>query len=231
MNATQFFCLNSGGCGSTYMVDLLKINNVQGCYHEKWPDMDRLGVYYYLGQSHDRLIKAVLNHTRRNVFFESNNRLFPFARLIQEISPNAKFIHLHRNGYDIVNSLVNKNNFDHTFKHSKRLRYRSQLCGPSFLSSFERACHYWANINRYIHQSLQDKDHLQIRFDDLVSGRIDHLASFMDVRLDTNVIPPVNTKQHLKSDNPKYRSHQDWPDDWRNTFQGICGEVMENLGY
>lgn len=231
----KVFCLNAGGCGSKYLIHLLKANKIDRCYHEKAPDLDRSGVQYFLSGKYEWVIKGLLLLTRNRVYLESSNRLFSLAPLLKSVFPNSKFIHLHRNGIDSVRSNVNKTLWPDVMQCATRLRYASHLAGNPALSPFERTCHYWANINERISEDLddmQDDDVFSLTFDDLIQGRLDDLESFLGHPLSVKSIEPVNTKADLKAESEKVvEGLNDWPAEWRRSFVKICGPIQSKLGY
>lgn len=231
----KYFCLNSGSCGSKYLVHLLRKNGIDRCYHEKAPDLDRTGVTYFLAGSYEWAIKGLLLLTRNQVYFESSNRLFSLALLLKKVFPESNFIHLHRNGIDSVRSNVNKILWPEVMDTSTRLRYASRLAGSPSLSPFERTCHYWANINERILNDLKamrSESVLSLRFDDLIRGNLGDLEEFLGRRLKTRTMGPVNTKNNLKSEEARVIGDFDqWPSDWKKAFLHICGLVQHRLGY
>lgn len=229
----RVFSLNSGSCGSAYIVELLRANGVRRCFHEKWPDWDEEGVRYYLDAKPERELTWLLKHTRRLPEFESNNRLFAFAKLLKRAFPDVRFIHQHRDPRADLLSGMNKDDWPAVMSNQRRLRYSSRLSGPPSESALERSCHYWNNINQRIHDDLQDlgEPFLSLKFSDLISGRVESLENFLGISMKIRGIPPVNTKLHLKShDRPRvtFESLQDWE---RARFDEICGEMMGRLGY
>lgn len=229
-NAPRYFCLNSGACGSKYLVELLAANGHKGCFHEKFPDLDEPGVRHYLDGSEFRFSRSLLQLTRCRVFLESNNRLFAMTDLLSDEFPGARFIHLFRDGRDHVNSGMNKTIWPEVMS-SPRLRYSSRLAGPPDAEPFERACWYWSNYNERIADDLAGSDALRLKYEDLVAGRVDELAAFIGHRLPIASIPPVNTKDDRKLATERFASPNDWPPEFHETFDRVCGATMQRLGY
>jgi len=231
----KYFCLNSGSCGSKYLVHLLRENGIDRCYHEKAPDLDRTGVKYFLTGSYEWVIKGLLLLTRNQIHFESSNRLFSLAPPLKKVFPESNFIHLHRNGIDSVRSNVNKTLWPEMMETATRLRYASRLAGSSSLSPFERTCHYWANINERILNDLKamrSESVVSLRFDDLIRGNLSGLEAFLGRHLKTRTMDPANTKKNLKSEEAKViGDFKQWPSDWKKAFLRICGPVQHRLGY
>lgn len=225
----RFFCLNSGSCGSTYLVELLKSNGARNCYHEKNPSLDAIGVKYFEGKISSNRIKSVLLYTRRNIFLESNNRLFSMSNCIREAFPEASFIHLHRDPRDAIRSAMSRPS-SLTFG-SGRYRFNSiLLCGSENLSDLERYCYYWKNYNQRILDDLGNDDFLSLRFDDLISGKVQKLERFIHTPLNIKTISPVNANKPLRN-NVRYPEFKLWPDRDKETLISICGDVMTRLGY
>lgn len=226
----KYFCLSAGNSGSKYLVELLKTNDIKRCYHEYQPDLDKLAVQYYLNGTNRQLIKFILKHTRKKVFFESSNRLFSVAELIKEVYPKSKFIILVRNPKKFIISSVNKTIWPEVWK-SKRLRYSSELGGNVTLPPFERTCHYWNNYYERILRDLRNEEALLIHFEDLIKGEIDTLERFMDLKILKRIIDPVNTKEHIKSNVKKIGNFDTWAIEQKEAFERICGKTMKTLGY
>lgn len=229
-DALRYFCLNSGACGSKYLVELLAANGFDGCFHEKFPDLDEPGVQHYLDGAEFPMARRVLQLTRHRVFLESNNRLFAMASVLSEEFPGARFIHLYRNGRDHVNSGMNKTIWPEVMS-SPRLRYASRLAGAPDAPPFERACWYWRNYNERIADDLEGRDFMRLKFEDLTAGQIGPLEDFIGRPIPRSSIPPVNTKDSRKLAENRYDSPDDWPAEFHSTFDRVCGATMQRLGY
>ena len=227
----KVFCLNSGNCGSKYLVSLLKANGAHGCFHEKIPDFDNIGVNYYLNNKISYYERFVLWRTRRDIYIESSNRLFSLAKPIQQIFPRAKFLHLHREGRAALTSIVNKTLFPDLFRNSDRLRYRSMLAGPPNIDAFARACHYWANYNQRIYDDILELDHRSIKFDDMIMGEISEIEDILGLKLNVKLIGPVNEKKDIKRTDFDNYHYENWDHVWKATFESICGKTNRLLGY
>ena len=108
LQQTRFFCLNSGGCGSTYLIRLLADNFWNGVYHEKTPDFNEIGVLHYENPLNVHRLASLLRYTRWDVFLEASNRLFSLAIPLHKAFPGARFIHLHRDGRQAVCSTLSR---------------------------------------------------------------------------------------------------------------------------
>ena len=71
---------------------------------------------------------------------------------------------------------------------------------------------------------------LSIKFDDLINGRLDRLAEFMQTDFTVNNIAPANADKPIRSSG-RYPAFADWPKANQQTMLRICGPLMERLGY
>lgn len=229
VSGLRYFCQNAGSCGSMYIVELLKANEVEGCYHEKCPDLDELGIFHYEGKVSDRRLSQLLIHTRKNVFFEANNRLFSMTKVLKQCFPDCRFIHLHRDPRDLFPSAFSKP-IEITW-NSGRVRYNSvKLCGSPESSILERSCNYWTNYNQLILDDLEGEQYISLKFSDLIKGNIDSLEQFMNLKLSTQKIPPVNANKPVREEG-KYEQFEKWNAEDQNMVINKCGPLMKTLGY
>ena len=226
VQGVRFFCQNSGGCGSLYITKLMRANGYSDCHHERSPDLDDLGIEMFEGKASIRRVKFWLRVTRRNVWFEANNRLFSMGRQLHEVFPEARFIHLHRDPRSSIPSGLSKKRWK-----PERIRYRSEaLNGAPGLSELERACTYWANYNARILDDLSDAPTFMLPFDDLVSGRLDALETFMGIALPVRELPPANADKPIR-DSGIHPPFDAWSAADQDTLIRICGPTMARLGY
>ena len=225
----RYFCQNHGSCGSAYIVALMQANGIGPSFHEKKPDLDEIGVAYFDGEISDRRMKRLLHATRQDVFFEANNRLFAVTKLLRNVFPDARFLHLHRDGREVVTSMRSKP--ADMYWGARRRRYTSEkLCGPQELPLLDRMCTYWANYNRRILEDLEGTEYLSLKFEDLIAGRIAAVEDFMQRKFEVRTLAPVNANKPVGRDGPHSR-FEDWPAGERSTFWRICADVMSAMGY
>ena len=220
-----YFCLSSGRCGSAAIVRLLQANGMRNCYHERRPDLQEQAIAYYQRCIDAESVAAMVRKTRSGVLFESNNRMFSLARPIQLAFPQARFVHLFRDGRDVVRSGMQRGWYQETDRF-RPLRLGSDTVG----SPFEKVCRYWAEVNQRIAGDLRSLGccHLPLRFEDLVRGTgIEQLEDFLNTRLaQCRTLPLAN--QTTEWTTPDYYH---WCADWQRQFHEICGPVMKLLGY
>jgi hypothetical protein len=207
----------------------MKANGIGPSWHEKFPDLDDMGIDYYEGKIDARQVKRWLRLTRRDVFFEANNRLFSMGQCLKEVFPDAKFIHLHRDPRSFLPSgLSTPRNLTWD---SGRKRYCSKTLGADdALSDLERSCTFWTAYNERIRSDLKDEEALSIKFGDLIAGRVDALAEFMKTELKIRKVAPANSDKPIRSAG-RYPQFDDWPKTDQETVLRICGPLMQELGY
>ncbi len=228
----HFFCQNSGGCGSTYLIELLRDNDVPNCFHEKDPDLNQIGIEHYESPLKSSQLVKLIRQTRRDVLLEANNRLFSLSDQLLAAFPRARFIHLHRDPRSVVVSNLSKPEIEKYL--SSNIRFQGSLAGPHQARPLVRFCHYWNNINRRIIGDLQrlhpqTGPHLSLSFDDLVEGRVDALERFIGHRL-VHRRRGVANRGRVGSSG-RFPRFSEWSDTDRQTLMDICGDTMSRLGY
>ncbi|MEM8753225.1 MAG: hypothetical protein AAGF90_09635 [Pseudomonadota bacterium] len=224
------FALCSGGCGSRYLVELLRANGYPDAFHEKAPDLDRLGVAYHLGAADRPTAVERLAQTRAGVAFEASNRLFALASPLREAFPTSVFIHLHRDPAESVRSIWSNPDIDEIVRMRRRF---VEIVGPAAAetSTLDRICRYWAEINRRILSDLEavGGPWLSLSFDDLVAGEVDALEAFLRWPLPIRRIAPQNEKPRLRE--RRRPPAAEWTAAERATLRARCGDLAAALGY
>jgi hypothetical protein len=207
------------------LVRLLQANGVPCCYHELRPDLHQEGIDYYEQRIDAQTAAARMRKTRAGVFFEANNRLFSLAGPIQYAFPEAKFVHLFRDGRDVVRSGLERG------WYQPQDRFACLRLGAGTVGSpFVKICRYWAEVNQRIASNLRALgcDYLPLRFEEFVRGQgLDRLEDFLQIRL-SHVRTPLQTNGTSSWSVPSYDG---WCTEWQRQFEEICGAVMKLLGY
>ena len=151
------------------------------------------------------------------------------TKILKECFPDSRFIHLHRDPRDLFPSGLSKP-LEISW-NSGRTRYNSvKLCGFPNSSILERSCNYWTNYNQRILDDLKDEKYLSLKFSDLTKGNIDSLEQFMNLKLSTTKIPPVNANKPVRKEG-RYKPFEKWSNEDQNMVIEICGSLMKTLGY
>ena len=230
LNQVRFFCQNSGGCGSTYLIKLLNDNGVAGCFHELQPDLNQIGVDHYDQALPVHRLKPLLRFTRWDVFFEANNRLFSLSQELAQAFPAARFMHLFRDGRQAVASAMSKPELSHYLANN--IRFQGSLAGSPEDPPLTRFCHYWNNINRRIlddFEQLPDRcsSPFYLSLDQLKRGEVGGLEQFIGVDLPLKSRPVVNRGRVGRQG--AYPPFDAWSRNDQQTFWDICGLTQERL--
>lgn len=156
-------------------------------------------------------------------------KAFPDQRQAEGLGalfPDARFVHIYRNGIDVVQSMAKVGAF-------QRL-------------SFAERCEFWAvRVHRYAYLNDWDRA-VVVRFDDFVEdpvlvfeGVVRHagltpnpapaqFAASRTIRPLGGADEKSSPKDVLRSRPPAYR---DWTTEQRDIFATICGREMAILGY
>ncbi len=146
---------------------------------------------------------------------------------LREVFPDAVFVHLHRDGQDVVRSLLNRSWYDtpDDDRHPEL-----DVEGWSSMSQLEKCCWYWARTNEAIATVTDVSIPLDIVTADPVA--LEDRLSEVGLRV---TLPEVLAKEHPQRLNENYASDvpafDDWQDAGRQAFARICGSVQRRLGY
>lgn len=183
-----------------------------------------------------RLLQA---HRAGEQYVETSSRLTFFAPVLHAHLPNARFLYVHREPWDVVRSGMRRGWYiDHP---NDPVRLRPGPDEPlaatwDQLSPFEKNCWYWAACNRF---ALDFCDRvgwervLEVQANDLFSGAaLDEIFDFLHLER-----PPQQAlKQELNArHNAQQAAHfpkvDAWSDEQRATLLAYAGPEMERLGY
>lgn len=179
---------------------------VMGCMHSgtSWlaQTVDRIDGWHGHHELGKNARKQLIESKDLGRHFEVDSRLVEHIPKLRRVYPEARLVHLIRDGRKVVRSLMN---------------------GVGM--TFELACEWWVNaVQKCDAESLPT-----VRLEDLLAGpgafnRLG-IAIPEDVWRDA-VANPVNaTKEH------KLPPHEEWTDEQTETFWRICGDVMGRHGY
>lgn len=227
----RIFCQNIGGCGSTYIVQLLRDNGIDRAFHEKAPDLNELGVEHFANPVSRKRLVRILRYTRHNVFFEANNRFFSLTQELALAFPNASFIHLYRDPVEAVRSAMSKPDVEPYLK--KNVRLRTAIAGPVSATPFERFCYHWKIANQRLRDDLitveqrTGRPYLTLGFDDLVAGRLTEFERFTGLNLTRRTRPPVN--QRATRAEGKFPEYDHWSLAQQQFLNDVCGPLLAEL--
>ena len=265
-DTSPFFILSSGRSGSQMFQKLFCLYDAVEMHHEYLCNhIQPLAVKYYLGlvtkdQAKKELSKqyeAAIYYSDRVMWGDSSNKLSWLIEPLNELFPNAKFIHIIRDGRKVVSSFYNKLRDEcyddkstktlqlwvdnpekyieppHEKKYWWNVENKKSINYKQFINynQFQRICYHWHTVNSTI-----ENDFIEIN-----EGRK------IVFRLEDLVTKKSKLKHMLKFLGLKYREevfdllktphNVNVPKDFLlnmnqiDQFNAIAGETMKKYGY
>ncbi|MEE8154579.1 MAG: methyltransferase domain-containing protein, partial [Phycisphaerales bacterium] len=157
---------------------------------------------------------------------EANVYLEPFLDEIRAQIPEAEFIHLHRNGRDVVRSILNRDWYDTPLDR----RHRTvPIPNWDELNQFERACWYY----RYTQERLMTATETRIDFERMVSDLAYLTRTLRELGI---VVHPLLAETEFPkridaNRRDEFPAYEHWSREYKRTFNSICADVQSVLGY
>ncbi len=264
MKTSPIFILGSGRSGTFSLVQSLKTYSEVEVHHEYlFENILRNAVLFYLKRMSLEAIREILTETHvaavhysnKRLWIDSSNALPWVTTPLYQLFPEAKFIHITRNGRRVVSSFYHKfseimyNDRDVNVlkewlddpgkvmppaekKYWRPIPQRGEQFSEEFaeMDRFERLCYYWTTINLHIEQCMNEvpsEQKILFRFEDLLDA--EHFSAFIDyIGLDYNDEAYNILRKPQNVHIPK--SFPLSPEQ-ENQFNTICGETMKKFGY
>lgn len=160
-------------------------------------------------------------------FTEANVYLAHCVDELRETFPEAEFVHLHRDGRDVVRSLLNRSWYD-TPEDDRHPELEVE--GWDSLRQLEKCCWYWTRTN----QAISTLTGIRLPLERAASDP-SFMTSFLrdlGVRV---TLPEVFAHEHALLLNESYATDMphfsEWSEDEQRTFAAICGSEQTRLGY
>ena len=244
------FVLSTGRTGTATLTELF--DHAQGvtAAHEPWPELlrertearyevaDQPGRYWSIftrARAH-RLLQA---HRAGHQYVETSARLTFFAPVLHARMPNARFLYVHREPWDVVRSGMRRGWYrDHP---NDPHRIRPVPGEPAYeawdaMTRFEQICWYWAAYNRFaldFYDAVGGDRVLMIRATDLFSGAaLPEIFAFMGLNLPAEkVLERELDAQHNAQHAEHFPEAEAWTPEQRAALRTYAGPEMERLGY
>lgn len=238
----QFFVLSAARSGSKWLANFIeKATSCRG-FHELTLNIERRNSTFvedkrtndaYLdlledpGLARKRLREAITYLSQQpGDVLDANVYLEPLLPELQSIAPDARIVHLHRDGRDVVRSVISRGWYD---APEDRRHYVPPIPEWDQMTQFERACWYYRHTN----ESIMPPATARIEFERMVrdlSYLTDQLAS-----LGILVHPLLAEREFPKHINPDrgrlFPPADEWPDEYLDIFHRVCGPLQQMLGY
>ncbi len=246
--AHLFFVFGTGRSGTQLISDLLSRTGDACVFHE--PDfyadvetMDsmrrdkRLAVEYWQKFRSLQVCRRWHANPESRLYGEVNGTIRFQASAIAELYPEAKLFLVSRDGRGVVRSVMGWPQF---YSPSSRGAYAikplmDDPCHERWdsMSRFEKICWSWADANRLLILTVRPEYRLQLeRLSTDYEYCMDRLLEPLGIELS-----PAQWREHVsrKSRNASssyaFPSWNEWTREQQQSFQDICGDTMEELGY
>lgn len=237
-----FFILGMGRSGTNFLADMLSRCPGSLVYHE--PFVEDFNAFVEAHSSEERALKYFQDFRLGKIeevvrargiqhYGEVNSALRFHAKALKAVLPNAKLLHLVRDGRDVVRSVMERKHYTAgaTSHHDLKPLPSDPLYEDwDHLSRFEKVCWLWADANRRL---AEDVPH-RIAFEKLVSSYDyfrENLLEQIGLEMDKaawNKAAKAPTNVTKKFSYPHWKT---WDVAQRAAFDAICGEQMARYGY
>ena len=258
------FILGSGRCGThSFFKALNNFKQIESHHEFFFEPTLRIATSYHMNKISKTNVKKFIienhlfsvNNSEKKIWVNSCNALPWLTKVLIEIFPQAKFLHLVRNGKKVVSSFYNKFN-DEMYKHINILKLINFLEGNKSakissekkywrpipfddkeelnkfikLGQFYRICKYWSDINFKIEENLKltDKKYF-FKFEDISSRKKSlELTNFLEIRKkDINQF----YDSFKKPMNVRIPKNFMMNNSQKKIFNKICGDQMLKYNY
>ena len=227
------FILSTGRCGSKSIVDTLnQVENVKA-FHEPNPSLIEENAKHHFGDFTENPIVLMLKKRKKLIdetheagfhYIESSHFLSSFVDPLRKAFPDAFFVHLIRDGRDVVRSAMSRSWYK--WKDDRTVVYGWPA--PYYMSRFEKCCYFWDFQNRMISQSferLTEDQKMIIKVEKL------HLdVTFLMNRLDLNP-SSIKVEHSHKTPEHTFPHYLDWNDAQRKICHIYMGNTLKKFGY
>ena len=256
-NTNLVFILGSGRCGTKALVKMLAGTPDLEAHHEyvRYYYQKEAVLYFEELISYEEMqnkLKSIYDgavyYSEAKTFLDSSHKLVWCADVLQETYPNAKYVHLLRDGRKVASSFYNKLNI-HPDKASKEFRefkasvkwetYNLPMPPPSekywwpateYSNRWQRICWYWAVMNEMIDELIykSDSESIQTKLEDLTTNKneLKMLLDFIEVPFRESYWDALQKPDHVYV--PINYSLTDLQ---REQFNEIAAPTMEKFGY
>jgi|Deesub1362A_J573_1020465.scaffolds.fasta_scaffold00470_10 hypothetical protein len=241
-NKNIFFILAIGRSGTKFLADLLNKAPDACVVHE--PVKDDFQAYQEAFHSEEKAKRYIQGFRKKEIYLrvrnqpihsygEVNSVLRRHCYALKEAFPNATFVHLVRDGRDVVRSMMSRKTMTADDPNTRRIYpkrgdpWRDKW--PE-MSRFERLCWYWQVENRYLRSCIKRT----VQLERIVSS----YEYFSD-----EVLKPLNLEipegiwqEAVKSPKNVTREYKlphwsEWEQEKVAAFWRICGDEMKANGY
>jgi len=239
-----FFILAIGRSGTKFLASLL--NKASGAYVVHEPVREDFQAYLEAFYSEERAESYIRSFRKKEIYIRIRNKeintygevngvLRRHYHALKIAFPNAKFIHLVRDGRDVVRSMMSR--YTMTLHDPVTSKIHPHVNDPWYrykkwknMDRFEKICYYWQIENKYLRERIPKR----VQFEKILT---DYEYFKENVLFPLNIYIPIETwKEFIKKKvNPSTKYILPYWEQWNKEliekFNKICGEEMTKNGY
>lgn len=237
-----FFIIGLGRSGTKLLTEILNQMDIAIVFHE--PVLKDYKAIVRAHKSNIELMKYITNFRKKYIYLllrnknfqiygEVNSNLRYHIKELKSIFPNAKFLHIVRDGRDVVRSIMARKHYT-----GDRIGHHNiipKTSDPFYikwkeLTRFEKICWLWKDSNNYIGKYIQKF----VNFETLINNYDyfqKNIEDYLDLKIGYNlwkkkIEKPANiTIKHVLP------PHKFWDQKLKDKFDYICEEEMRQYGY
>jgi hypothetical protein len=246
----KLFIVSTGRTGTEFLARFFGL--FEGVYagHEPYPEFFKLGCLYARGRVSREQASRRLERGRRTLFrqaeragahlyVEANNRLFSLLCPLRDAFPDARIVHIVRDGRDYVRSGMARDWYTAGDKFaSQRLQatmFPDDPCRSRWpeMSRFEKIAWLWQKRDGFLYRDIEGLDNtMRVRFEDVFYNpdrgglfRMTRFAGLPDEEA-RQCLERMADQQPNRTVDPTIPGWREWPSDMKGAFDKIAGHHL-----
>lgn len=224
----KFFIQALGRSGSMWLAHILDKTEAQ-VLHEPYPeDIRAYPEAYHSPKKAQKYIENVRSDfidEKKEVYGEVNSYLRRHTKALKKQYPDAKFLHLVRDGRYVVRSMFSRGAFGAKnggtfgiFPLEESEWYQ--------MNQFERCCWYWKTENEYLRENIDKFVRLKHLTSDWEYFKT-NILDFLDLELPKEIWEAEKGQKRNKSKRHLLKSPEKWSQSRKDTFNRICEKELQ----
>lgn len=245
----KVFIVSTGRTGTQFLARFLERFDSVYSVHEPHPDFVELGVDYAAGRgtkeeavrTMDRGRRAICKDVKRkgkDIYVESNNRVFSMVPLLEEVFGPLKIVHVVRDGRDYVRSGMSRDWWYSDKDWNPRMKasyFKDDIYRDRWetMSKFEKICWRWQKKDGLIYEGVKGrKDSVTVKFEDIFGEGhkgIYDICRYIGLpkgEVERNIRTMMDRKVN-ETKAFEMPGWKEWDEDRIRTFDEIAGEHMK----
>lgn len=237
-----FFVSGMGRSGTKFLSELLDMDRTAAVFHEPVAEdfeaiveaqHDREAARTYIEEFRIERMYRLVRDRDVTTYGEVNSALRYHMGELAEAFPDARLVHLVRDGRDVVRSIMNRRHYTGGGEgHHSLVPSPATAIGESWesMGRFEKVCWLWADaVDR-----VEDHTSRRVQLEGLVAD-YDYFRDQIERYLDLEIGRKA-WRRHTERPTNVTQSHsfphwRDWGGTRQERFEEICGDQMRRVGY